>query len=169
MGYVVDTHSSIFIPATSFAFSAGTWTPTLASNVVSNVRTATAASNNVFVPVLLPGNSSGLKGSRLKSIDVWYTIGTADLTDFATVELELLTLPANAVAPTAAAVATTCDANHNTAALRKVQQNAMMSVILTTPVWIADVAAYMLNMLLNCAATSVVTLYGARANYDARL
>ena len=45
----------------------------------------------------------------------------------------------------------------------------MMSVILTTPVWIADVAAYMLNMLLNCAATSVVTLYGARANYDARL
>ena len=49
MGYVVDTHSSLFIPATSFAFSAGTWTPTVASNVVSNVRfTAPEISDTVY-------------------------------------------------------------------------------------------------------------------------
>ncbi len=44
MGYVNDTDMSQFIPAINFAFSAGTWTPTIASNVVAQVRTATAAS-----------------------------------------------------------------------------------------------------------------------------
>ena len=168
MGYVNDTNMSMFIPATSFSFNAGTWTPTVTSNVVANVRTAAAASNTVFIPILIPGNAIGLKGSRLKSIDVWYSIATADLTDFATVELEQLVLPANTVLPTASAVTITQDAAHNTAALRKAQQNAKMTVYLTTPVWVADANAYMLQLVLNCAATSAVTLYGALAHFDAR-
>ena len=168
MGYVNDTHMSQFIPATSFSFSAGTWTPTISSNVVSNVRTAAAASNTVFIPILIPGNASALKGSRLKSIDVWYTIATADLTDFATVELEGLVLPADTIAPTGAAVTTTIDSAHNTAALRKAQQSGKMTVTITTPVWVADAAAYMLELVLNCAATSVVTLYGALVHFDAK-
>ncbi len=168
MGYVTDLHASQFIAPNQFAFTLGTWTPTIASNVVSMVRAAAAAACTVLIPILIPGNASGFKGSRLKSIDVWYTIGTADLTDFATVELEKLTLPANAVAPTGAAVTTTCDAAHNTAALRKAQQNAMMTVTITTPEWVLDAAAYVLSLVLNCATTSVVTLYGALVHYDIR-
>jgi hypothetical protein len=168
MGYVNDTAMSQFIPAINFAFSLGTWTPTLASNVVSNVRTAGAASCNVFIPILIPSNLVALKGSRLKSIDVWYSIATADLTDFATVEIEAITLPANATLPTATTLASTQDALHNTAALRKAQQNAKMTITVTTPVWIADLLQYVVNLVLSCAATSVVTFYGALIHYDAR-
>ena len=88
MGYVTDLHASQFIAPNQFAFTLGTWTPTIASNVVSMVRGAAAAACTVLIPILISGNASGFKGSRLKSIDVWYTIGTANLTDFATVELE---------------------------------------------------------------------------------
>jgi hypothetical protein len=168
MGYVNDTHMSQFIPATSFSFTAGTWTPTISSNVCSNVRTATAASNTVLIPILIPGNASSLKGSRLKSIDVWYTVATADLTDFATVELEKLTLPGDTVAPTGAAVATTMDSTHDTAAKRKAQQSGKMTITVTTPEWVYDTAAYMLELVLNCAATSVVTLFGALVHFDTK-
>jgi hypothetical protein len=99
---------------------------------------------------------------------VWYSIATADLTDFATVEIEAITLPANATLPTATTLASTQDALHNTAALRKAQQNAKMTITVTTPVWIADLLQYVVNLVLSCAATSVVTFYGALIHYDAR-
>ncbi len=109
MGYVHDTQMSQFVSPFKAAFTAGTWTPTLAANVVKNVRTAAAAAFTAMIPVELPANAAGLKGARLKSIDVWYKILTADATDFATVELEKTTLTANTVAITGAVVTTTLD------------------------------------------------------------
>ena len=40
MGYVSDKHFSQFISPFAYGKSAGTWTPTIGSNVVSDVRTA---------------------------------------------------------------------------------------------------------------------------------
>ena len=40
MGYVRDQQISKFIPPSQIQKSAGTWTPTLASNVASDLRTA---------------------------------------------------------------------------------------------------------------------------------
>jgi hypothetical protein len=169
MGYTMDTHFSRFIAPAHFIFTAGTWTPSLASNVVIHTRTATAAAFTAFIPITLPQNASGLKGARLKSIDVWYKIATADTTDFATVELEKMALTADAVAPTGAAVSgITLDSAHDTAAKRKAQASHKMTVTLTTPVWVADTDVYYLELVVDCATSSVVTLIGARANYDLR-
>lgn len=169
MGYVHDTQISQFVSPFKVGFSAGTWTPTIASNVPKNVRTAGAAAFTALIPIELPANVAGLKGARLKTIDVWYKILTADATDFATVELEKLALTANTVAITGSAPAITFDSAHDTAAKRKAQAEHMLTVTLTTPVWIGANDVYYLELLVDCAATTVFTLFGTRCNYDLRV
>ena len=168
MGYTQDTHFSQFISPALFNHSAGTWTVSLASNVVKAARGTADASFTTTIPIPIPSNASALKGSRLKSIDVWYTIATA-ADDFATVELEKVTLPANTVTPTGAAVsAVTLDADHDTAAKRLAAASHKMTVTLTTPTWIDDDEAYYLTLIVDCAAGTVFTFWGARANFDVR-
>jgi len=169
MGYVNDTSMSQFINALEFANTAGTWTPTLASNVVNMVRTAADASFTTMIPIPLPSNSASYKGCLLKSIDVWYTLGTADADDFATVELEKIALAANTTAPTGAAVTTTCDAAHDTAAERKAQAAHKMTVTLTAAEWMSASYSYTLVMTVDAAATTAFKYLGAQANYTLRV
>jgi hypothetical protein len=168
MGYLHDTAFSQYIPPAAIAFTAGTWTPTIASNVVKTVRTAAAAAFTALIPIPIPSNAAKFKGARLKSVDVWYKIATADTTDFATVELEKITLTADTATPTGAAVTTTLDATHDTAAKRKAQGDHKMTVTITTPLWLDANDAYQLSLIVDCAAGSVVTIFGARANFDLR-
>ena len=88
MGYVHDTQFSQFHSPSDFSFTAGTWTQTIASNVHKTVRTATAAAFTFSLPIKIPANAAALKGCYLKSIDLWYKIATADLTDFASLGLD---------------------------------------------------------------------------------
>jgi hypothetical protein len=169
MGYSTDTHMSQFISPFSFGYSAGTWTPTIASNVVKNVRTAAGAANTILIPIPLPSNDSALKGARLKSIDVWWVNATADLAAFATVEVEKVALTANGSAVTGAAVTTTIDSNNDTEAKRITQASHKMTVTITTPEWIDDDTALFLELVITGAASSVLALFGARANYDLRV
>jgi hypothetical protein len=166
MGYVNDTHMSKFIPVSEYQ-TAGTCvlTHSVASNLVKSARTANDTAFSLFIPVPLPSNASALKGCRLKSIDVWYTVGTADLTSFAAPVLQKLALPADATAPTGTAVTTTYSCA-NAATLTQAEH--CVTVTLTTPEWMDDDNAYILDLEIDPAATSVVTLYGARANYDLR-
>lgn len=169
MGYVMDTATSKFISPFDAGYSAGTWTATIASNLVSNLRTAADAANTILVPVHMPGNEVALKGAMLKSIDVWYRVSTADLDDFATVEVEKVTLPATTVAPTGAAITVTIDAAHDTAAERKAQAYHKMTVTLSTPVWLDDDSGYYLCMVIDAAASSVFTFYGCMVHYTQRI
>ena len=97
MGYVHDTHMSQFIPPSEFQHSAGTWTISEASNLMKSARTAADAAFTTLIPIKVPSNSIAKKGAQLKSIDVWYAIGTAAADDFATVELEKVTLAAQMI------------------------------------------------------------------------
>jgi len=173
MGYTHDTQMSMFIAPSAIHKTAGTWTPTIAANLPCDVRTAAAAAFTALIPIEIFSNAAALKGARLKSIDVFYKVLTAALTDFATVELEKVTLPPPAAATgtafTGASVTITQDAFHNTAALRKAVGDHTMTVTLTTPAWIDDNDAYVLEVICDCAASSVFTFYGARANFDLRV
>lgn len=170
MGYVHDTQMNQFISPAEFEISAGTWTLAEASNIISRARTAAAAAFTALIPIPIPSNTVALKGAMLKSIDIWYAIGTAAATDFATVELEKMTLPADDVAVSGAAVTTTIDAAHDTAAKRKaVDNDHCMSVTLSVPAWIDDGDAYWLKLVVDAALTSDFTFFGARANYTLRL
>ena len=170
MGYVHDTHMSQFISPADFEFSAGTWTVSEASNLIKNVRTAADASFTALIPIKIPSNASPLKGSKLESIDVWYAIGTATADDFATVELEKMTLPADDIAVSGAAVTTTEDTGHDSAAERKaVDTDHCMTVTVTTPAWSDDGEAFWLKLVVDCAAATVFTFFGARVNYTLRI
>ena len=170
MGYVQDTHMSKFISPLNFEFSAGTWTPTIASNVVSMVRTQADASFTALIPLQVESNASALKGVKIKSIDVFYAIATAAADDFATVELEKMTLGADDTAITGAAVTGTCDTGHDAAAERKaVDTDHVLTFTITTPAWSDDGDAYVLELIVDCAATTDFIFYGARVNYDLRV
>lgn len=169
MGYVHDTHMSQFIPPAAITKSAGTWTPSVASNVVKEARAAADASFTLLIPIPIPSNASALKGAKLKSVDVWYKIATAAADDFATVTLNQIGLPGDGDAPAGAEVSVTLDAAHDTAAERKAVGDHTMTVTLASPAWLDDDDAYFLELVVDAAATTVFTLYGARANYELRV
>ena len=167
MGYTHDTHMSKIIPVGAF-MTAGTCvlTYSVASNLVKCARTANDTAFSVFIPIMLDQNESELKGARLKSIDVYYLVATDVLTSFTEPVLQKMTLKADTVAPTGAAVTTTstpANANTLTAAQHKV------TVTLTIPEWMDDDAYYVLDLEIDPTATAVVTFYAARANFDLRV
>ena len=170
MGYVNDTHMCKFIFPSAFQHSAGTWTVSEASNLMKSARTANDSSFTTLIPIPLLSNESALKGAKLKSIDIYYAIGTAAADDFATVELEKMTLGADDTAVTGAAVtAVTLDAGHDSAAERlAVDTDHVMTITITTPAFIDDTEAYFVKLVVDCAATTVFTFFGARANYTLR-
>ena len=167
MGYTNDTHMAQVIPVSSWQ-TAGTcvWTHSVASNLVKSARTANDTAFSLFIPIVLPGNDSGLKCTRLKSIDVYYNVGTADLTAFTAPLLTKMTLNAHTVAPTGAAVTTTyLPAN----ATLLTQAEKKLIVTITTPEWIDDESYYILDLEIDPAATSTMSFYACRANYDFRI
>lgn len=169
MGYVHDTHMSQFIPPAAITKTAGTWTPSVVSNVIKEARTAGAAAFTLLIPIPIPSNACERKGAKLKSIDIWYKIATAAATDFATVTLNQTGLPGDADAPAGAAAAIILDSAHNTAAKRKAEADHKLTVTLDAPVWLSENDAYFLQLVVDAAATTVFTLYGARANYELRI
>jgi hypothetical protein len=159
---------SKIIPVSAFQ-TAGTCvlTHSVASNLVKSARVANDTAFSVWIPILLDSNGSALKGSRLKSIDVYYLVATADLTSFTEPVLQKITLPAaDATAPTGAAVTTTSTPT-NATTLTQAQHKA--TVTLTTPEWLDDDSYYILDLEIDPAAPSVITFYGARANFDLRV
>ncbi len=168
MGYVHDTQMSQFHGPSDFSFTAGTWTPTIAANVHKTVRGAAAAAFTFSLPIKIKANAAALKGCQLKSIDIWYKIATADATDFASLGLDKITLSADAAAPTGAAVTVTLDSGHDTAAKRKAIQDGKATITVTTPVWVGANDVFVLTGVVDCAAGTIFTIYGARVNYTLR-
>jgi hypothetical protein len=169
MGYVNVTDISQFIPPSAIQKTLGTWTPTIASNVVSDVRTAADANFTLLIPLVLPGSEIALQGAKIKSIDVWYKIATAAADDFATVTLNKVTLATDTVAVSGAAVDVTIDTAHDSAAERKAIASHKMTVTLDAEVFIDQDYAYWLSCVVDAAANTVFTLFGARVNYTLRL
>ena len=169
MGYVNITDISQFVSPLAITKIAGTWTPTIASNVISDVRTAAGADTTLLIPILIPGSEVGLQGAKFKSIDVWYKIATDAPTGF-TVVLNKVTLAADTVAVAGAAVAAiTLDSNHDTPAKRYAVAEHMMTVTLDAETFIQEGYAYWLSCVITCHANTVLTLFGARVNYTLRL
>lgn len=169
MGYVHLTDICQFIPPSMIQKSAGTWTPTISSNVASDVRTAAEAAFDLIIPVSLFGSNLALQGAKLISVDVWYKIATAACSSFAAPVLNKVTLPADTVAVTGAAITTTQDTGHDTEAERLAVASHKMTITPSTPFFFEDDYAYILTISPEAALTTVFTLYGAQANFTLRL
>jgi len=168
MGYTT-VNISRFVPSSKILRTAGTWTAGLNANVVSEARGAADAAFTLLVPLELEAGDTYHEGARVKSVELFYKVSTAACDDFATVELERVTLPANGSAPGGAALACVIDAAHDTAAKRKAQGEHTMLVTPGADLWLEDDYGYWLACVVDAAAGSVFTLYGARIQYELRL
>jgi hypothetical protein len=172
-GYVHDTAMSVFIPPAVLHYVTGTWTDAAGAVSGTIVKAKAAADNTavVNIPVCLPQNSVAQKGSFLKSIDLWYNVTTAAL-DAASVTavINRFVLPANGAAfPAAVTHAFTYDTGNDTAAEADDLDEHKMTLTITTPFWMDDDDFVTVAVTIDAAATSVVHIHGARANFTLRL
>jgi len=169
MGYVNVTDISTFIPPSMIQKTLGTWTPTISSNLISDVRTAADASFALLVPLVLPGSDIGLQGAKIKGVDLWYKIATNAADDFATVEVSVVTLADQGDACAGTTVDITIDTAHDAAAERKAIEDHKMEITLDDPVFIEEGKAYYLNCLVDAHANTAFSLFGALVHYELRL
>ncbi len=168
MGFI-DINASKWIPPAKMAKTAGTWTPAIASNVVSWDRGAADATFILLIPIDLPQGPNYHTGARLKSIDVYYDISVEAADGFATVEIEKVTLPANTVAPTGAAVSCTVDVDNDTTTERLAVAAHKMTVTPDADLWLQKGYGYYLNLGVDMGTNGVFKLMGLQANYELRV
>lgn len=171
MGYVHDTHMSQFIAPGQCHYVTGTWSDA-AGAVAGTIAKSKAAADNtakVTIPITLPQNSVALKGSYVKSIDVFWEVLTAAM-DAVSAAINLARLPADGAAFAAVTAQTfTYDTGHDSAAERLTLDQHKMTLTLSTPIWLDDDDLLLVEVTFDAAATSALTFFGARANFTARL
>ena len=168
MGYVNDTQMSAFTPGEECTGTVGVWAMAVAANVWSLNKVAGDNTSIVKIPLRLPANAAALKGAQLKSVDMWWAC-TVAANDAVSAVLYKQALPVNGTLSTAAAVTTSYDTGHDTAAERLTLDEHKMTLTVTTPEWVDEDAVYYVELTIDAAVNSVDKLFGARANYTLRV
>lgn len=167
MGYIHDTAVSMLTLLSSITTTVGTWAMAVASNLWTLNHTAADNTSVLRVPCPAPGNSSGNKGYRLKSIVIEWINATADIDDITAV-LQKAVLPAQAGSHATTQPAITYDTAHDTTAKRKTQAQHRMTMTVTTPFWIGQYDDVYLELTVDAAASAVFKLQGVVWNFDHR-
>lgn len=168
MGYLNDTVSTV-IPFTKFAHSAGTWTPSVASNVWYTRRTAADAAATTHVPLGdVPQRDGATKGARLESVEFHFRISSAAL-DAMEAHLYKATMGADGSLLTVAEVTTTYDAGHDTAAERVDADEHLMTLTPSAPAYLEDNEILFLEVVYDGSASGVIDEFFAKANWTWRL
>ena len=170
MGFINDTHMSQFIPPTLFHCVIGTWT-LAAGAVAGTIAKHVAATDEVSVvniPILLPSNSSALKGAYLKSIEIDFEILVAAC-DFVDAVVNKVTRGADGAVATVDALAFSYDTGHDTAAERDDLDQHLMTLTLTTPIWLDNDVYVLVELTFDKAASTTLDLLGAVANFDLKI
>jgi hypothetical protein len=168
MGFLHDQFST-FVAVSKFLHSAGTWTASVASNIWYSRRTAADAAGVTYIPLGdVPQRDGSTKGVQLESVDVHFRVVTAALDSLAAV-LYKATLGADGSLLTVAAVTTSYDAGHDTAAERIDVDEHRMTLTPSVPAFLDDNEYLFVEVSWDAAATSVLDFFGAMANWTWRL
>lgn len=168
MGYIHD-NVQIAVPFTKYAHSAGTWTPTVASNVWYNRRTAADAAAVSYIPLCdVPQRDGAVKGAKLTSVDVHFRIVTAAI-DAMEAHLYKATLAADGSLLTVAEVTTTYDTGHDSAAERIDADEHKMTLTVTTPFYLEDNEMLFVEVVWDGSATGVIDEFLTVGNWTLRL
>ncbi len=171
MGYVHDTEMSQWLAPGMAHFVTGTWTDAAGQVAGTIVKTKAAADNTpvITIPLIVPSNSGSYKGVLLKSIDIFFEVTVAALTQMDAL-LHKVTLPADGAAIAApTSIAFSYDAGHDSAAERIDVDQHKMTLTLDTPAWIDDGEVYQVQITADAATTSVLEYLGALVNYTLRV
>ena len=169
MGYIRDDGLSVLLGPNDCLVSAGTWADTLTSGVWSKKRTAAAAPFYLAVVGRLLQHSDEQMGSYLKTVDLYWKVGTAALTSLAAT-VGLVTLPANGSAFEApVSQAFLYDSLHDQAASRVTADEHKMTLTLSSPFWVASDKLVQVELAVSAPGTSVFEWYGAAFGFALRL
>jgi hypothetical protein len=172
MGYVHDTHMSQYIPPNAFHFVGGGTITDAAGQVTDTTCKHMAAigggggTQTVNIPIMIPSNSSALKGSYLKSFEVDYEVLIAACNSVTAV-LHKIVRGADGAVAVESEPAITQDLTAATDAADVDQHK--LTVTLTTPAWIDNDEYYLLEMQMAAAATTTIDYLGAVVNYTVRM
>lgn len=172
-GYVHDTAMAIIFPPSHMHFVTGTWADAAGAVAGTIVKAKSAADQTsvINIPITLLQNSVAQKGSYLRSVDIWWntTVAALDAAG-AIVTINRFVLPANGAAfPAAVTHAFSYDTGNDTAAETDDLDEHKMTLTLTTPIWMDDDDFVTVALTMDAAATSVIALHAARANFTLRL
>ncbi len=168
MGYVHDNFQ-IVVPFQKFAHSAGTWTPSVASNVWYTRRTAADAAATTHIPLCdVPQRDGAMKGAKLNSVDFHFRIGTAAI-DAMEAHLYKATFAADGSLFTVAEVTTTYDTGHDSAAERIDADEHKMTLTPSSPTYLEDNEYLFVEVVYDGSATGVIDEFFAVGNWTLRL
>ncbi|MFA7164621.1 MAG: hypothetical protein WC124_02075 [Desulfoplanes sp.] len=169
------TDGQIIVPLQGGTAISGTWTISESSNVLILTHTAAVATHYYRMPIKIPSRTTALKGCKLKSVKVSYTIASADTTnDQLLFEIIKTTLPANGDGATAAVLAGDDDADYDTDHDTKAERLTAGSHTLTVTIPVGEQAYLAADEILavRCTVTDAGTanlalvLTGAVALFD---
>lgn len=166
---VHDTHMSQYIPPTLFHCVTGTWTlaaGAVAGTIAKHVA-ATDETSVITIPIPIPSNASGLKGSLLKSIEIDFEI-LEDATEALDAVINKVTRGANGAVAVVAAQTFTYDAGHDDAGERVDVDQHKMTLTLTTPFWLDNDEYVLVEITADKAAATTMDFLGAVANFTAK-
>lgn len=164
----------LWVPPTQIKYVTGTWTETIASNLITVVKTTTDETSTLYIPC--PANfsmgayqsGSGIvdRGIRLIGVEFLVRIATADLDAVPTIAIYKTPQPASGGAvPTVAAVTTTTGGNATVTAATSVRRlNALIAS--ANREFMTDVATFHAEVALNAAGTTAIASYGAFWHYE---
>jgi hypothetical protein len=169
-GYVHDTAMCQYIPPTLFHLVTGTWTHAAGAvtDTIAVINAAADATTTANIPVLIPSNSVAQKGAYLQSVEIDFEILTAAC-DAVSAVFNKVTRGADGAVHVVAAQTFTYDAGHDSAAERIDVDQHKMTLTPATPFWLDNDEYVLIELTLDRAATTVVHLLGAWANYTLRL
>ena len=167
---VHDTHMSQYIPPTLMHFVTGTWS--MAAGVVAGTIVKKVDNANqtgvVNIPIIIPSNSSALKGSELVSVEIDYEVTTAAMTAVTAVVNKVTSGVDGAIAVVAAQTFT-YDTGHDTAGERLDVDQHKMTLTITTPFWIDNGEYVLVELSVDQAGDGgIFEILGAIANYTFR-
>lgn len=173
------TDWQVAVPLWTGTGEGGTWTPTLTSNVLTVVRTASAATEYFYAPITVPNRTGASAGVKLVSVDVAYTIDATDTTnDDLEIRIVKNTVGTDGNATTGTILAGDADADyddaHNTKAERLDATGSpeLHTATVTIPVgeqaFCADNETYWLQIKVtdNAGPDLALILTGAVANFQ---
>ena len=159
------------IPFSLFSHSAGTWTPTVASNVWYNRRTAAdaAATTLIPIPTLTPQTDQHV-GFKLQSLEVHFRIVTAAI-DAMEAHIYKGVRAADGSLLTVSEVTSTYDTGHDTAPERidADEHKMTLSIAEANQFWLGEDEFLFAEIVWDGSATGVIDEFQAVANGIIRL
>lgn len=167
---VGQTDMEWHVPLKDIMTITGTWTPTIASNVIDLVHTAADAAFDLVVPITPPGaRDETSRGAEIESVTVAYVVGTAAMDDAPAPTFYKQTVPVEGTLAVAVTAGGTWTFSLTTTSRKTVDEHTLVCTP-GTPAFIATGEAWYMHLIAwDGATTTAFKIEDVLVKYTRRL